>query len=281
MPEPLALAARSLSTSLPAFVMGIINATPDSFWRQSRAFSTEDAVRTALKMEEDGADIIDIGGESTRPGAGYTDEGEEIRRVVPAVEAIRKRSRIAVSVDTRKLAVMKAAYEAGADILNDVSALEDDPALADFAAQKKIPVILMHKRGHPGAMQNNTVYADAGSEVDSYLRSRAEFALSCGIAAGKIIVDPGIGFGKNLDANIALIKNCGAFCGGQYPVLMALSRKTCVGEMIGGNHPVLPDARLAGTLAANILAVLYGAAIVRVHDVRETIDCLKTVKYLA
>jgi dihydropteroate synthase len=280
MPKPLALASRFLSTGLPAFVMGIVNATPDSFWGQSRVSNAEDAVRAALKMEEDGADIIDIGGESTRPGAGYADEQEEIRRVAPAVEAIRKRSNIAVSIDTRKRAVMEAAFEAGADMLNDVSALEDAPALADFAARTKIPVILMHKRGSPAVMQDNTAYTDARGEVDSYLRSRAEFALSRGIAEDKIIVDPGIGFGKNLDANIALIKNCGALCGGKFPVLMALSRKACIGEMTGGNARTSAEERLAGTLAAHTLAVLYGASIVRVHDVRETVDCLKTLKWL-
>jgi dihydropteroate synthase len=280
MKKKLALASRFLFTDLPAFVMGIVNVAPDSFWEGSRVSGIEGAVRAALRMEEEGADIIDIGGESTRPGADYVDAREEIERVVPAVEAIRARSGIAVSVDTRKLAVMKAAFEAGADILNDVSALEDDDALTDFAARKKIPVVLMHKRGIPSTMQKNAAYTDAAAEVDSYLKTRADFALSRGIAEDKIIVDPGIGFGKNLDANIALIKNCGALCAGRFPVLMALSRKTCVGEMVGKGGPAPGEERLAGTLAANMLAVLYGASLVRVHDVRETVDTLKTLKYL-
>jgi dihydropteroate synthase len=227
-------------------------------------------------MAKDGADIIDIGGESSRPGAGYVSEAEEIARILPLIEAIRKRSGVAISVDTRKKTVMRAAFEAGADILNDISALEDDPELGKYAAEVKIPVILMHKRGNPAIMQKHTVYADVFAEVNGYLLSRAEYALSCGIAKDKIILDPGIGFGKDLEANRELIKRCGELGGGKYPVLMALSRKTCIGEITGRSV----EKRLPGTLAANVLSALFGASLLRVHDVPETVDCLKMLRSL-
>src|SRR5574344_647130 len=252
------LAERDISTTLPAFIMGIVNATPDSFFDASRGGAEQ-----AIRLVEEGADIIDIGGESSRPGAAYIDAEEEIRRVVPVIESIRKSSDIPISVDTRKREVMEASFNAGADIVNDISALEDDPSLADFAALHKLPVVLMHKRGIPVIMQRNGSYHDAFKEVNDYLVSRASFARSRGIDASKIIVDPGIGFGKDLDANKTLIGRCGELCGGAYHVLMALSRKTCIGEMTG--RPV--EGRLAGTIAANMYAVIEGATFVRVHDV--------------
>lgn len=267
----LKLASRTIFTELPAFVMGIVNATPDSFWEKSRCGAEQ-----ALKMIGEGADIIDIGGESTRPGSSYVSAEEEISRIVPVIEEIRKKSDIAISVDTRKLTVMKAAYEAGADILNDVSALEDDPALAEFCAEKKLPVILMHKRGIPSEMQKNTVYDNVFEDVNQYLMERAAFAEKSGIESEKIILDPGIGFGKSLKENLQLIKNAGKLGDGKYKVLMALSRKSCIGEMTGKET----EGRLAGTLAASLLSVLKGAEILRVHDVSETVDTLKVLKYI-
>lgn len=266
--KQLTLADRIISTERPALIMGIVNATPDSFWKESRGGSEH-----ALRLADEGADIIDIGGESTRPGAEYTGEEEELSRVIPVIEAVRKKSSVPISVDTRKYSVMKAAYEAGADILNDISALEDDPRLGEFAAGKKIPVILMHKRGIPVIMQKETSYADAFKEVDSYLRGRIEFASGCGISSDKIIIDPGIGFGKNTESNKVLIARCGQLCGGKYPVLMALSRKTVIGDITGQ----AAEGRLAGTLAANIVSVISGASILRVHDVRETADALAVI----
>ena len=266
----LQLAGRTLRTERPALIMGIVNATPDSFFAGSRGGAAD-----ALRLIDEGADIIDIGGESTRPGSSYVDCDEEIRRIVPVIEEIRRHSAVPVSVDTRKKAVMEAAYNAGADILNDVSALEDDGDMASFAAATGIPVILMHKRGIPSDMQRNTSYADVCAEVGGYLDSRAQYAVAQGIAPEKIIVDPGIGFGKDLAANRALIAGCGQLCGGRFPVLMALSRKTCIGEMTGE----AVEGRLYGTLAADLLAVLKGASLVRVHDVapcRNTLDVLKS-----
>jgi dihydropteroate synthase len=271
----LPLAGRVIQTGLPAFIMGILNITPDSFWKESRHYGADLglAVTAALKMQEDGADIIDVGGESSRPGADYVSESEEIARVIPVIRGIRKYSTVAISVDTRKKAVMQAALDAGSDILNDISALEDDAEIGKCAADAKIPVILMHKRGKPATMQANTEYTNPVKEVERYLRSRIDYAVSCGVSRDKIILDPGIGFGKDLAANRALIVRSGRLCGGEYPVLMALSRKTCIGELTGCDIP----ERLAGTLAANMYAVQHGAALVRVHDVRETADMLRVL----
>lgn len=260
---------RTVTTNLPAFVMGIVNATPDSFFDKSRG-----GVDDALRLIEDGAEILDIGGESTRPGSEYVRADEEIRRVLPVIEGVRKVSDIPISVDTRKFEVMKAAFEAGADILNDISALEDDERLAPFCAEAKIPVILMHKRGNPSTMQKNTVYGNVFDEVNEYLKNRVDFALKAGIEADKIWLDPGIGFGKNVTDNFELMKRCGDFLDGKYPLLMALSRKTCIGEVTGRDI----QGRLSGTLTANLLSVLRGAAMIRVHDVAEAVDSMKVLK---
>ena len=267
--KTLNLKNRAVSTKLPAFVMGIVNATPDSFFDKSRG-----GVEDALRLVDEGADLLDIGGESTRPGSEYVSAEEEIRRVIPVIEGVRKVSDIPISVDTRKFEVMKAAFEAGADILNDISALEDDVRLAPFCAEVKIPVILMHKRGNPSTMQKNTVYENVFDEVNEYLNARVDFALNAGIEAAKIWLDPGIGFGKNVNDNFELMRRCGEFLDGKYPVLMALSRKTCIGEVTGRDV----QGRLSGTLTADILSVLRGASMIRVHDVKEAVDSLKILK---
>ncbi len=264
--KKLILRDRTVETKLPAFVMGIVNATPDSFFDESRG-----GAESALRLIEEGADVLDIGGESTRPGSDYVSAEEEIRRVVPVIEAVRKHSDIPISVDTRKFSVMKAAFEAGADILNDISALEDDSNLASFCAKENLPVILMHKRGIPSNMQADTVYTDIFSEVDTYLKSRAESALAAGIKEDKIWLDPGIGFGKDVKGNFELIRRCASLAGGKYPVLMALSRKSCIGAVTGREV----HERLSGTLIADVLSVLHGASMIRVHDVKEAVDSLK------
>lgn len=252
---------RTISTERKAFVMGILNVTPDSFYEESRG-----GLDLALELIDEGADILDIGAESTRPGSSYIDSEEELSRLIPVIKEIRKRSGIAISVDTRKKKVMEEAFNCGADILNDISALEDDSALGLFASEKKIPVILMHR---------NKIEKSAFPEVSQYLEMRARFALSLGIEGEKIIVDPGIGFCKNLSDNLDLIKNSGKLCGGKYKILMALSRKRCVGEITGRDIP----ERLPGTLAANLISVIKGCSFVRVHDVKETIDTLKVLEY--
>lgn len=265
----LKLRDRIISTQLPAFIMGIVNCTPDSFYEKSRGGAEQ-----ALRMIEEGADIIDLGGESTRPGAEYIDENEEIKRIIPVLKEIRKRSSAAVSVDTRKYSVMKAAFEEGADIVNDISALEDDEKLGPFVKETGMSVILMHKRGNSVIMQQNTEYQDAFAEVNEYLEKRALFAENLGIEREKIIVDPGIGFGKDVKANTILVNRCGELCGGKYKVLMALSRKSFLGILTGKSV----EERLSATVAANLIAVKKGASILRVHDVSQTKDMLSVLR---
>ncbi len=262
----------TLEAPLGVFVMGIVNATADSFWPESRG-----GLERAQKLIAEGADILDIGGESSRPGSAYVSAEEEIRRVVPLVRAIRRISDIPLSIDTRKAAVMQAAFAEGADIVNDISALEDDDALLPFAAKTGIPVILMHKRGTPLTMQVDTAYRDVFSDVDDYLSARADFALRHGIQAEKIIVDPGIGFGKDAAGNAALIASSGKLCGGRYPTLIGLSRKSFIGTITNSETA----ERLIGTVTANLLAVQNGARIIRVHDVKETVDSLKVFRYIS
>lgn len=278
------LADRNITSLYSVFVMGIINLTSDSFFSKSRVSDYQKAIEASLKMIEDGADILDIGAESTRPGSQYICENEEIDKIIPVVEGIRKyNKKVVISIDTRKTNVIKQSVKSGADILNDVSALEDGEKIAEFVADSNIPVILMHKKGIPLTMQKNTEYADVIKEVSEYLCNRADFALSKGIKSDKIIFDVGIGFGKDLNANLDLITNCNYFktCWKNHPkdgipILMALSRKTCIGEITG--KPV--EERLAGTLAANIFSVLKGCSILRVHDVKETVDSIKVLDAL-
>lgn len=265
------LADRSIQTDLPAFVMGIVNVTPDSFWKESRG-----GIEHALELIAQGADILDIGGESSRPGSDYVSEEEELSRIIPVIEGIRKVSDIPISVDTRKKNVMEKAFACGADILNDISALEDDPELGKFCGQNNIPVILMHKRGVPTNMQDNTSYSDVFKDVNEYLISRAEYAMNCGVKEDRIILDPGVGFGKGLAENARLIKDAAKLAEGRFMVLMALSRKTCIGQMTGRDIPM----RLSGTLAADLISVINGAKMVRVHDVAETVDTLKVLGYI-
>ena len=263
------LADRTISTQNAAFVMSIVNADNDSFFAKSRG-----GFRLAKKHIDEGADIIDVGGESTRPGSRYIDAKEEIKRVVPVIKKIRRYSNIPISVDTRKYDVMSAAFDAGADILNDVSAMEDDPRLIKFAAEKKIPVILMHKKGIPAIMQNETNYSDVFKEVSGYLEARAEIALQNGISSDKIIVDPGIGFGKNTEQNAVLIKKSGELCQRKYMVLMALSRKSFFGAVCGREV----GDRLWGTIAADVYSILNGVSMVRVHDTAAAVDSVKVIK---
>lgn len=280
--QKLIFGKKTLSTELPAFVMGIVNATPDSFYSSSRG-----GFERSMELIRQGADILDIGGESTRPGFTEVSVEEEINRVVPLIEAIRKESDIAISVDTRKMEVMKAAVRAGADCLNDVAALEYDPRLADLCAQTEISVILMHnffatESKNPKEYKNDS-FLDNLQIVDTvrdYLLKRVEYAKSRGVKDEKIILDPGIGFGKTFEEDIGLIKHTDKLCSLNYPVLMALSRKRCIGTMTEKNGiPKSAEDRLIGTIAADMSAVLKGARLVRVHDVQETVDCLRVMKY--
>lgn len=257
-------------------VMGIVNVTPDSFWEESRVSGPDAAVRAALSMVRAGATLVDVGGESTRPGSVYLDEVEEIARVEPVVRAIRAESRAAgldpvISVDTRKAAVARAALAAGADIVNDISALADDPEMAELCASLGAPVVLMHKKGEPATMQDAPRYADCAAEVLDFLLSRAERAAAAGIPAGSILLDPGIGFGKRLEDNLSLLQRLEDFSATGYPVVVGLSRKSFLGALTGR---AVGD-RLPGSLAAACAAYLGGADIFRVHDVPETVDALR------
>ena len=258
-------------------IMGIVNVTPDSFWKKSRGLGHQGA-ELALQLVEEGADILDLGAESSRPGSQYVEAEEEIRRLLPVIEEIRRHSSVPLSIDTRKKTVMEAAWQQGASIVNDISALEDDPELGVFAACKGLTVILMHKQGIPSSMQNNPLTDNARAQVDEYLQQRVQVALSLGIESDKIWLDPGIGFGKSFQANKILVTECGTLCGGRFPVVMGVSRKSFVAQMLA--RDTSPEDRLAGTLATNMMAVMAGASILRVHDVAATRDMLLVLENL-
>lgn len=256
-------------------VMGILNVTPDSF-SDGGSFSTVDsAVTRARQIIDDGASIIDIGGESSRPGAEPVSIDEEIRRVVPVIEAIRKVSQIAISIDTCKAEVAKAALSAGADIINDISALNFDPKMADLAAQTKAPLVLMHMLGTPRTMQDNPRYTDVVGQINEFFEERIAFAVSRGIATDKLILDPGIGFGKRPIDNVTILSRLREFHRHNLPLLVGASRKSFIGVLDSG-APV--DNRLGGSLAAAVWAAINGAAVIRVHDVRETVQALSVLK---
>lgn len=260
---------RTISTERNAFVVGIVNVNNDSFWKGSRG-----GFSLAKRLILEKADILDIGAESSRPGSKYISEKDELKALIPLIRKIRKFSDIPISVDTRKKNVFEACMQEGADILNDISALEDDSQMARYAGNEKIPVILMHKRKNPDIMQKYTEYEDVFKEVEDYLYSRIQYAVENGIDEDKIIIDPGIGFAKDLHANLVLIKNCGRLCSGKYPLMMALSRKSFLGLLTGKTV----DKRLAGTVSANLYSVINGAKFVRVHDVKEAVDSLDVLK---
>ena len=263
---------RFLDFSGPALVMAIVNCNNDSFYAPSRAL-LEDAVEKALAAEVDGASIIDFGAESTRPGAGYISAEEELAQLLPVVEAFRKRSSLPVSVDTRKAVTAEAALDAGADIINDISGLLDDQAMARTCAERDAAVVLMHKKGVPLTMQENPCYENLADELHAWFKSAIGRAIGAGIAPGKIILDPGIGFGKTPGDNLEILRRLVEILGKDYPVLIGLSRKNFIGEITG--RPVAE--RLAGTLAANAAAILGGADIIRVHDVKEHVDLARVL----
>jgi len=250
-------------------VMGILNITPDSFVDGGRHFDHELAVAHARRMLADGADIIDVGGESTRPGAKAVPERTEIARVVPVIEALAA-EKMVVSIDTMKPGVMRAAIAAGASMINDVRALQARGALEAVAASG-CAVCLMHMQGKPRTMQVDPHYLDVVREIRDFLVERALFAEGAGIARDRIAIDPGFGFGKTQAHNLVLLRSLRLFAQTGYPVLAGLSRKATIGEITGRSV----EDRMAGSVAAALMAVAHGAAIVRVHDVRETADALK------
>jgi dihydropteroate synthase len=252
--------------------MGIVNCNADSFFPPSRALAGKAMERT-LVLADEGAGIIDLGAESTRPGAAYISAGEEMERLIPVIEAVRRRSSIPLSVDTRKAEVAGPCLDAGADMINDISALEDDPGMGRVCGEKKAAVILMHKKGTPADMQKDPRYTETAAEVGAYLEAAADRAIRQGVLPDRIILDPGIGFGKKLEDNLDILARLAEICRRGYPVLVGLSRKTFIGELTG--RPAAD--RLAGTLAAEAWSVFRGARIIRVHDVRETVDLVRVL----
>lgn len=251
-------------------IMGIVNATPDSFSDGGEAFTFEDAVARGLKMLEDGANIIDVGGESTRPGAAPITLEDEIERSVPVVERL-AREGATVSIDTRHAQVMRAALDAGAAIINDVSALSGAGSL-DIVAGSDASVVLMHMQGEPGTMQSDPTYDDAPGEVLAYLKTRVQACEAAGIARERIAVDPGIGFGKTVKHNLEILKHLDLYQDLGLALLLGASRKSFIGQVAEE-----PDAqrRVPGSIAAALWGVARGANILRVHDVAETVQALK------
>lgn len=252
--------------------MGILNVTPDSFSDGGRFIRKDVAVNEALKMIDDGADIIDVGGESTRPGAEMVSIKEEIRRVVPVIEEITKRSDTPVSIDTYKARVAAAALSAGASMINDISGLRFDPAMPGLAANSSVPVVIMHIQGTPKSMQRNPHYKALIPEIIDYLREGISIARHAGIPDEKIIIDPGIGFGKTVAHNLEIINRLNEFAGFEKPILLGHSRKSFIGAILG-DAPALD--RLEGTAAAAAIGILNGADMIRVHDVKTMVRVAK------
>ena len=246
-------------------IMGILNVTPDSFSDGGRFSDAEEAVAHGVRMAEAGADIIDVGGESTRPGSASVTVGEEIGRVVPVIRELRNKINIPISIDTSKPEVAGAALEAGAGIINDVTGLADDN-MAKLAAEKGVPVIIMHMQGSPRTMQDEPDYDDVVDDIMDYFRERIAIAEEHGIARARMIIDPGIGFGKTVEHNLEILRRLVEFKVLRLPIMVAPSRKSFVGKLQGTEA----DGRLEGSLAAAVASAMNGADIVRVHDVRET-----------
>ena len=273
MPDVMRWGNRSLDFAGGPLVMGILNCTPDSFYPGSRRAGREAAIRKAGEMIADGADILDIGGESSRPGAEPISASEEMRRVCPVVQGIRETSDILLSIDTTKASVAEKAIENGCNMVNDISALRSDPEMKALLSERHIPVVLMHMRGVPRTMQESPHYRDTIKEIREEIGGFIASALDAGISRDLMIIDPGIGFGKRQVDNLRILKGLPELrCFGM-PILIGLSRKSFIGNIL--NCEV--DERLIGTIAANTVAILHGADIVRVHDVREAIEMVAMI----
>ncbi len=257
-----------LDFSEGCLVMGILNVTPDSFSDGGDFFDSGKAVEHGLKMVEEGAAIIDIGGESTRPGSAAVSAQEQIDRVVPVIEALSRQINVPISVDTYDHEVAKAALDAGAAMINDITAL-GDPRMGELAAERQAPLVLMHMQGTPATMQVEPKYEDVVGEVRDFLVDRADRAERAGVPKERIFIDPGIGFGKTLEQNLLLLRNVGSFVATEYGVLIGTSRKSFIGKITGKENP---SDRIYGTAATVALCAAAGVSIVRVHDVREMVD---------
>lgn len=268
------LARRSLKYGERTLVMGVLNVTPDSFSDGGRFFSFDQAISHAEQMIVEGADIIDVGGESTRPGSEFVSEAEELRRVIPLIERLASSSSIPISIDTTKSSVARAALEAGAEIVNDISGLRFDSAIADEVAKADAGLILMHSRGTPKDMQQLPPVEDIMSEVITGLRQCVSIAEQRGVRREGIAIDPGIGFGKTAEQNVELIAKLGQLTREfpDLPLMIGTSRKSFIGKLLG-DAPA--DQRLYGTLASVVAAVMKGAQIVRVHEVKPAVEAVK------
>jgi dihydropteroate synthase len=268
------LARRSLPYGQRTLVMGVLNITSDSFSDGGKFYSPESAVEHALAMIAEGADIIDIGGESTRPGSAFVSQEEELQRVIPVIERLTTETSIPISVDTTKSSVARAALEAGAEIVNDISALRFDPAIADEVAKGKAGLVLMHSRGTPKTMQQLPPVTDILGEVIGGLRESIAVAQHHGVAPDSIAIDPGIGFGKTAEQNVELIARLDQLVAefADFPVMIGTSRKSFIGKLLD-NAPA--DQRLYGTIASVLASVIKGAHIVRVHDVKAAVDAVR------
>ncbi len=267
-------------------IMGVLNITPDSFSDGGRFLSIDDAVKHAIQMQKDGADIIDIGGESTRPGALPISTSEELNRVIPVVEKLVKKIEIPLSIDTYKSEVAKKSFDLGVGMINDITALKGDKKLVNIVANYNVSICLMHMKGNPRDMQNNAYYDDIIFEITNFLKERAEYAMFNDVKKENIVIDPGLGFGKRtgrgIEDNCEILKHLSKLKILGYPILVGASRKKFIGNICGGEKLLSVEDRLEGSLAATAVAVLNGADIVRVHDVKETkrcidiVDCIKS-----
>jgi len=273
---PLAQRIHDAATHRKVLVMGIVNVTPDSFSDGGRFDRPDAALSHARRLVDEGADILDIGGESTRPGADPVPEADEIRRVVPVIEALRDAVDVPVSIDTMKAGVMRAAVAAGAAMINDVNGLRDADAL-HAAADLNVPACLMHMRGSPRTMQQDPRYDDVVTDLMAFFHERIEACLDAGIAREHIVLDPGFGFGKTLDHNLRLLAELKRFAELDCPLLAGISRKSMLGILTGRQTA---DERVAASITAAALAAERGASIVRVHDVAGTVDAMRVVEAL-
>jgi dihydropteroate synthase len=270
-PKILEWPSGKLDFSSGCLLMGILNVTPDSFSDAGKFFDCDKAIEQGLKMAADGASVIDIGPESTRPGSESVPADEQIRRAIPVIEAIAKKTKTLISIDTSNSQVAKAALDAGASMINDITALADEQ-MARLAAQKQVPVILMHMQGTPQTMQIEPKYKDVVAEVLSFLLERVKRAEGFGIPKERIIIDPGIGFGKTLEHNLKLLANIDQFVKTGYRILVGPSRKKFIGTLTGKDNPA---DRVFGTAAAVAHCASAGASILRVHDIAEMVDVIK------
>ena len=263
-----------------SLIVGVLNVTPDSFYDGGRYNSLKKAINRAVQIEKEGADILDIGGESSRPGANPVSTNDELKRVIPVIEKIRDKIKIPVSIDTYKSEVAEAAIKSGVEMVNDISSLRMDKRMVEIIAKYNISICLMHMKGSPHTMQKRPCYEDVVVEIINFFRERTNFCIRHGIKRDKIVIDPGIGFGKTLSHNLKILKNIDKFKSLGYPVLLGVSRKSFIGHILGLGE----EERLEGSLGAGIWGLIKGADILRVHDVLETkraaivVDTIKDVE---